>query len=321
MAGEQVECDLTLCIVVTDAGAPLQRTIDALVQIEAPKDSFDVVVVDGTGGNATGVITWPPVLHHIEVTAPAGASLGAMYNLGWRAGNGVAVAFVAADAVVDPSWFAQITAATRRGRRLVMGRWLPSTPSLPEAGPLSYRLWASPRDASLVPTGNFAVRRTDLEAVGGFEESDADLDSTVLDLAARLVEDGVEPYRARHAVLLGDVPQWTIAEMLADRRRTAAAVEFLAERPIARSQLLAGGVIREGAQAQLVLLLLGLALSLRDRRYLAFTLPWLHGRTCTNPRAAGYKRRWFVLPGAFVMDGVETGLAVRARLRNALGRR
>jgi hypothetical protein len=161
----------------------------------------------------------------------------------------------------------------------------------------------------------------DIAQVGGFAATYPDLDRTVLDLAARLVESGVDPYRARHAVLLGDVPQWTLAEMLEDRRRTAGAVEFLAQRPIARSQLLLGGVVREGADAQFLLMCAGLLLSLRDRRFLGLALPWLHGRTCTNPRGSGYKRRWFVLPGAFVMDGVETGLALRARLRNALGRR
>ncbi|HVT20084.1 MAG TPA: hypothetical protein VHE57_01690 [Mycobacteriales bacterium] len=319
MADDPLRRELTLCIVATQEG-PLQRTVDALANIEAAKETFEVVLVDATPAKLSGSLDWPSAVQHTVLIAPADATPGALYNLAWQAGGADGVAFVAADAVMDPSWYVQMAQAVRRGRRIAFGRWLPYAPSLHGAGPLSYRLWASPRDGGLVPFDNFAMRRSDLAAVGGFDESEVDHDRVLLDLAARLVESGVDPYHARQAMLFNDVPDWGLADILEDRRRTAAAIEFLAQRPVARSQLLAGGAVRWGPDLHLLLLAAGVVLGLRDRRFLGLTLPWLHHRTCTNPRAIGPRRRWFVLPGVLAMDALETGHAVRARLRNVRGR-
>ncbi|HVY09123.1 MAG TPA: glycosyltransferase [Mycobacteriales bacterium] len=315
MLAEIAPHEVTVCTVVR-GGDPVERLLAALDEQSLPAARFDVVVVDATpSGDWTGrelSYRYRAQVVRVDPESTPGAAL----NAALRIARGEAVAFLGADVVPSVLWLADFGRAVRRGRRLVSGRWLPTDSSMALAGPLSYRLWAVERETHLVTTDQLGCRRADLERSCGFDESIADPRECDLDLALRLVDAGVEPYFDNRLVCSYDVTEASLAQMVAARRDGAASVEALAGRPQARARLLAGGLIRPGAQPQALLALAGLLLMARDRRAALLVVPWWHHRTCVAPHAGGKRRRRFVLPGVLGFDLYDAVAGLVARVRS-----
>jgi hypothetical protein len=201
----------------------------------------------------------------------------------------------------------------RRGRRLVRGSWLPVADDVRAGKALEPGLLWSARTLGVATSDQLACLRSDLETVGGFDESRLDPDVCDTDLAARLVDSGVGPHWARHAVVYLRV----VSSRLRDNRdRVRAISAVLADHPRARARLMPGGLFWHRYQPEALLLVASLvaATALRDRRALLLAVPWLHERTCLTPRVGGPRRKWVLLPGVLAMDLRETALTTKERL-------
>jgi hypothetical protein len=310
-ASPVVAHELTVCIVVRDADAPVERALDALGDQASLPGSFDVVIVDATSdGLRLKARGRPPAT---VVRADPHGTRAELHDTAWRAATAAGVVFLAPDLVPAHMWTEGMIRALRRGRRVVTGSWQPNPDSLHLAGQASYRLWFSPREARLVTADQLGVLRADLERVGGFVD-DLDEQRADVELAARLVDAGVDPVWARHAVVYTDVAEQTVADMMAASEHAASSVTVLDEHPRARARLLLGGVLWHRRQVEVLLALAGIAGALRSRRALLLAAPWVHDRTCMAPATGGRRRKWFVLPGVFAADVCHLMTTTRSRL-------
>lgn len=310
--------ELTVCIVVRETDSPVARALDALSDQFALLGSFDVVVVDATSSGLQLEVPDRPVVN--VVRGDHNATRAELHDSAWRAATAPGVAFLAPDLVPAPMWTEGMIRALRRGRRVVSGSWQPNPDSLPRAGRASYRLWFSPREARLATADQLGCLRADLERVGGFVD-DHDDERADGELVARLVDAGVDPMWARHAVVYSDVAEQSVPDMVAASRRAASTVTVLDEHPRARARMLPGGVLWHRRQIEVILAVAGIVGAARNRRALLLAAPWVHERTCMAPAAGGKRRKWFVLPGVFAADlyhlttTTKTRLAPRRRRR------
>jgi len=235
-------------------------------------------------------------------------------NAAWQAAVGLGVAFLSPRLTPAPMWMDALSKALARGRPLVSASVLPSTETVGESGPLSYLLWANERELALVSSDHMACLRDDLARVGGWDET-VDDDVADVDLATRLVDSGVDPRWARHAVAYFDVAPAELSEMVRQRQQPLRSAAMLAAHPRARARLLYGGVFWHRRHAEALLAVAGVVLAARDRRAALLTLPWLHERLHLTPAAGGLRRRWFVLPGVFAFDVYDAALTTAARVR------
>jgi len=153
----------------------LGRCLDALVAQTLPGDAFEIVVVDdGRTDDAQRVCEQRageaaarggPAIRYLRPLGTRGPA--AARNRGWRAAAGALVAFTDDDTVPDADWLRQGEAAMAApGCVAAWGRvHVPMPETLTDAA----RNTAGLEDAVFV-TANAFVRRSALEAVGGFDE-------------------------------------------------------------------------------------------------------------------------------------------------------
>lgn len=319
MYSEAVPHEVTVVTVVRGDEA-LTRFLAALNEQSLPVPGYDLVIVDATRAGLSGIADVPRRFETQVVRVDPGVSHGAALNAGWHVARGAGVAFLSPDVVPVATWVEYFARSLRRGRRLISGRWLPTDASLPQAGPMSFRLWAVAREARLVASDQMGCRRADLEAVGGFDEDLIDPVICDTDVGIRLVESGVDPFFDSWLACNYDIEPVGLSTMIAARAAGADAVRMLADRPGARARLLSAGVIRRGAQPRVLLALVGLLLMRKDRRTVLLVAPWWHLRTCVAPLAAGRRRRRFVLAGAFGFDMYDAVTNLIARLSSSTRR-
>lgn len=316
MAVVAVPHEVTVCTVVRGE-ENLPRWLDALDQQSLPTPGFDVVIVDAT---AAGLQAEPAGTRRFETTVvrvDKDSTHGAALNAGWQAARGSGVGFLSADVVPAETWVEATARDLHRGRHLVSGWWQPTEATLGCAGTLSYRLWSVAREVPLASTEQLGCRRSDLAAVGGFDEELTDAVECDLDLAIRLVESGVDPVFDRWLICHYDIEPVSLSEMVAARPVGADAVRTLARRPMARNRFLRGGVVRGRAQPFALLALTGLLLMAKDRRAVLLIAPWWHERTCETPLTGGPRRKLVVLPGVLAFDLYDALLGLKARFRSS----
>ena len=283
-------------------------------------DAFEVVVVDDGSTDDT----WE-VLERLRADSPLKLTLirndesqgpAAGRNRAWQASKAPVVAFTDDDCEPTSLWLYVGAEAMAEPGRIGVGRVIPHPGQMHLVGPFSYTLWVDEGVLLWFATANLFYRRTDLEAVGGFDESYRFPAGEDTDLGLRIVEHGAKPTFLRRALVYHDVRPSSFGAMLRDQRRWQDIPGVVARHPILRQRALTAGVFWKQSHARLLLLFLGVALTPRDRRALALTLPWLHYRTCVQPLCEGPRRRWAVLPGAMAIELNEMRHMIRGSIRH-----
>lgn len=175
----------------------LDRCVDALQNQTMPVRDFEILIIDEEGSHQTQqlVAMWSAkalarglVIRYLVSNSAHGAA--AARNLGVQSARAPVVAFTNEQAVPTPAWLMQGLERIALGADVVCGRVEAPVP----AKPTDYQ-----RDAARLETVEFAtvncfIRKSVLEAVGGFDESfdqashqDNDLYFRLLDIGARLV--------------------------------------------------------------------------------------------------------------------------------------
>jgi GT2 family glycosyltransferase len=183
----------------------LAKCLDALVAQDLEPGRYEIIIADDEADPATECLVsrWRkpdgPAIRCIPVTAsqgPAGAR-----NAGWRAARGAVIAFTDDDCLPDTGWLREGLAAMQAGVAAVAGRLVMPLP--PE--PTDYERDAAGLAQAEFVTANCFVRRSALEAVGGFDERFTLAWREDSDLQLSLLEHGFRIGRAPQAVLIHPV--------------------------------------------------------------------------------------------------------------------
>lgn len=168
----------------------LERCLQALARQQYPREDYEVLVCDDAVSAATRTRVgqlrqaWGnrPALRYLPVTetrGPAGAR-----NLGWRSAKAEIIAFTDDDTVPEPDWLRHGVYALTPDIAAVTGTTVMPIPDPPN----DYERDAAGLTRSEFITANCFVRRSALQAVGGFDprytmawREDSDLHFALLD--------------------------------------------------------------------------------------------------------------------------------------------
>jgi GT2 family glycosyltransferase len=173
----------------------LGRCLTALVAQDFDPAGYEVVVADDAASDATRrqVEAFAAAacisVRYLPVTGPHGPA--AARNAGWRAARGAVIAFTDDDTVPDPGWLAAgLDAFDGPDAVAAAGRVVVPLP----AEPTDHERNESGLERAGFVTANCFVRRSALEAVGGFDErfrtawrEDSDLEFRLLERGGRVV--------------------------------------------------------------------------------------------------------------------------------------
>jgi GT2 family glycosyltransferase len=175
----------------------LARCLGALaVQALDPKE-YEVLVCDDAASEDTRrqveafARSVRPAVRYLPVTGIHGPA--AARNIGWRAAVGPVVAFTDDDTIPDPDWLATGTGVFERDPDVAAATGQVVVPLPPR--PTDYERNEAGLEGAEFVTANCFVRRSALEAVGGFDErfraawrEDSDLQFALLERALKILK-------------------------------------------------------------------------------------------------------------------------------------
>src|SRR4051812_17641048 len=248
--------------------------------------TIEVVLVDDASPDDTrSVVARLAAASPLPITSlrlPANSGPAAARNAGWAAAASEIVAFTDDDCVPTPEWLAAGVAALAEGT-IVSGRTIPNPAQAGQLGPFSRTIRAE--DGRFVQTCNAFYRRTDLAALGGFDERMRTGEDT--DLALRATERGRRIGYAPSALLPPDLRPPSLRAPLRETLRWTALPLVVRRHPQVRDTLLHRRVWWKQSHPSAALAVAALATAAATRRTapLAATLPWLRHRLLVAPIA------------------------------------
>jgi GT2 family glycosyltransferase len=318
MAG--VERGPTVCVVVPTHNRPagLGRLLDALQCQTIGRDRFEVVVVDdGSEPEAAAAVDTMAARAQVTVTVVHQPQRGpaAARNVGWRRTAAPVVAFTDDDCVPSPEWLAEGLAALDGRPRVVVGRTGP---------PAAQRhLLRRPFSRAMVvadtrygETCNVFFRRSDLAALGGFDERFRRPSGEDTDLLLRATAAGADAVFAERAVVAHDVRPGGFRATLAEATRWADLPLVVRGRLDARRRLAHRWLFWKPTHPPALLAAGALVAAWWWRPAVVGVGPWLACRLWRSPVAPGLTGRIVNLPGAFGIDLVEIATMVRGSVRH-----
>ena len=192
---------ITVVICTKDRAASLGVTLEKYSPLwEAP--AWSLVLVDDGSRDDTARLVFTLQRRYcdrVRVVRTAGVGLGAARNEGWRLADGEFVLFTDDDCYPGPNLFGEIRryfATTNRD--FLGGRLLPFSPEDAAVAVVTRETPVTLAGAQFVPAGllpgaNLSVRRSALEAVGGFDPefgAGTPFPAEDVDLVARLLAAG-----------------------------------------------------------------------------------------------------------------------------------
>jgi glycosyltransferase involved in cell wall biosynthesis len=172
--------DVTVVVPARDCADTIDQQLDALGAQDHPGPWDVVVALQPSVDDSAGVLArrQDPWLRVVDATGTVGA--GGARNAGVAATSAEVLAFCDADDVVTPTWLRRLLSHPEADA--VVGARLPFTGTFDE-GTIDHRKRYGPdTNSGFLPNlfgGNFAIRRTVFEALGGFDvtfESAEDID-------------------------------------------------------------------------------------------------------------------------------------------------
>lgn len=310
---------LAVVVPTHDRSHLLVRLVAALESQSLDPATFEVVVVDDASTDETPAVLDKlasdsslqlTVLHNQTSRGPAAAR-----NKAWRSTSAPIVAFTDDDCVPAPDWLRVGLETHGRGNRVVVGRTEPPADQLPITGQAFSRALRV-ESARLFETCNVFYRRSDLEAVGGFDERFRRPSGEDTHLGLNVAALGVEAVFAPDAVVYHDVRP---GDWMATIRETLRWVDLplvVAGRPWVRSGLVHRWIFWKPTHPPAVLAAAGLLLGMRWRPALWLVVPWLRIRLAKDPVCPGMTGRVRWLPAALAVDLCEVYVMARGSLRH-----
>ncbi|HMN79739.1 MAG TPA: glycosyltransferase [Burkholderiaceae bacterium] len=168
-----------ISVVIPTCGRPflLDRCLGALLRQSLSGRSYEIVVVEDGEGDDGGTLAVcderriqslasdGPAIQHLQTGRRRGPA--AARNLGWRAARGELIAFTDDDTIPDPDWLREAQAAMQPAHRVAV--WGRVDVPLPDRL-TDHALNTAGLQNAVFVTANAIVRRSALQAVGGFDE-------------------------------------------------------------------------------------------------------------------------------------------------------
>jgi hypothetical protein len=300
---------VSVCVVTDGDPTHLSEMLTALDAQSIGSDEFEIIVVDnGSSDNSRSLLmdsvsTSRATLRIVRNDSPVDMAIA--LDQAWKAAVAPLVAFLEPSCIPSSGWlFAAIEGLERRphvGNGLLLTR-----PGQEDRGGfLSNRYFNDSWQRHRFTTANLFCRRKDLAAVGGWcggpptasRRKPSHVAGGAIELVSRIVANTeATPAYMSNAVVYHDIDDAPLRV-----RMVRTLTEPCPPGSVSR-KLLAGGLFWQTVDWQALLALLGLVGMLRNWRSFLLAVPWLHHRTCVLPLCDGPRRRWAVLPGAFVMD-------------------
>ncbi|HVT20093.1 MAG TPA: glycosyltransferase [Mycobacteriales bacterium] len=312
--------EVTVCVSTRNRSHLLPRLVGCLAAQTLASERMEAVIVD----NGSTDDTWE-VLSSLAAEAPfelrvhrnpPGRGPAAGRNRAWRDARGQWCAFTDDDCSPTPTWLESVLAGVS-GRRVVAAG---AVGPVPEDRDLvsTFTRWtyATEGIARWGATANFVAERADLDKVGGFDETFLNVAGEDTDLLFRLMDTGLEFEYLRDAIVHHDITQAGIAGLWRDQRRWVDIPAVFAKHPQRRAEMLHHGIFWKRSHPKTMLLLLGVAGALIDRRAALLAVPWVHERTCHRWSSESVADRIATLPGVLALDVQEIVLMVRGSLRH-----
>lgn len=321
IAGEQPTRSMRVSVVVSTHGRAdrLPRLVAALEAQTISRDVFEVVIVDDGSPDATPQVlrelaeASPLALRAVRTSPSRGPAAGR--NTGWRLAVGEIVAFTDDDCQPTPSWLEEGMKALD-GDRIVVGRTMPDPAQRGHQGAFSRTMRVE--DTRNMPTCNMFYRRSDLEAVGGFDEGFPTPGGEDTDLGIRVRDElGCEVVFAPEALVHHDIRPSSFAATLRETWRWVGIPRVVALHPQERHNLLHRGLFWKRSHPKTLFAAAGLALAGRWPITLVLALPYVYWRTAVRPRRSRSRvHRIALLPGTFAIDLLEVVVMIRASVQN-----
>ena len=311
---------VTVCVSTRNRAHLLPRLVSHLERQALPLNDFEVVIVD----NGSSDDTWE-TLRSLEATStlqlrvlqnPPGKGPAAGRNRAWRDARGDICAFTDDDCMPTPTWLPELRQLMADRSVVVAGRILPPPAEEHRIGPFTRFVTAVGGYAGWAATANFAARRADLEAVGGFDEDFRNVAGEDTDLALRLMEHGVPFEYAEDVVVLHGVEQSGLRGLIRDQQRWVDVPAIFVGHRWARRELLHRGLFWKSSHPAVLMLLAGALMSRRRGLMAALALPWLHERLCRQPVSERMGERLTSLPGVLALDVSEVVVMARGSIRH-----
>ena len=204
--------NLDVVIIGLNSAATLEACLASVFASRYPAELLRVFYVDGGSTDASGAIAarFPGV--QILTLNQAHPTPGAGRNLGWRAGRAPFVQFLDADTTLHPDWLSQAAAALRGEIVAVTGNRTEREPERSIFNWIADREWNGPAGVADAFGGDVLVRRSALEAAGGYD--DVLVGGEDPELSLRLRQRGGQILRlalpmTTHDLAMTQVSQWS----------------------------------------------------------------------------------------------------------------
>ncbi|MBB2958520.1 glycosyltransferase family 2 protein [Pseudoclavibacter helvolus] len=192
---EHTHIDVSVVIPVLNGMPELEHQLDALAA-QQTSAAWEVIVVDNGSTDGTKVHVesrvsdFPVLLRLVDASSRKGISHARNTGVAQAAGN--KIGFCDADDRVGPTWIAGIVKALDLHEASGGPLRLLADPFDPSAAELPYSSYTETSRGGQVTGCNMAVRRTVLEAVGGFDEDLPPYGGEDLEFAIRLHQAGAK---------------------------------------------------------------------------------------------------------------------------------
>ena len=292
------------------------RLLSALERQTVAGPDVEVVLADDASGDGTVErLRRAAESSSVSVTVvelPRNGGPAQAREAAWRAGSGDVVAFTDDDCVPDDDWVERGLAALGDDACFVIGRTEPDPAQLSRLGAFSRTMRVD--DARFMQTCNAFYRRDDLAAVGGFDP--AYRTGEDVDLGLRVHRLGREIRFAPEVHVLHDVRPSSFRATLRESWRWVDIPRLHRRHPAHRARLFHLRHFWKPTHPLVLVALAGLGVAWKWPLAALLVLPWVRFRVLRWPLAPGPRRRWAVLPGAFVVDVVEVVTMVRGSIRH-----
>jgi glycosyltransferase involved in cell wall biosynthesis len=298
--------------------AGLRALIAALEAQTLPHERFEVVIVDDASRDETPAVLAEIYarstlrLRTIRLDTNSGPAVGR--NSAWRGAVAPIVAFTDDDCVPTQGWLEAGVRAMDAAPGVLVG----ATDPLPEQrhliDPLARTMHVI--NPTFAPTCNVFYLRSDLESVGGFDETFRVPVGEDTDLAWRVHRDvGRELRFVNDALVYHDVRQRSFAQAVKETRRWEGVPPVVKRHPELARRAWPRRWLRP-THPRVILAAVCLLAAPFFPAAIVGTLPWLRSRVFTGWPTSAWKNNVRFVPAVFAIDLLEVWVLLRGSVRH-----